>query len=199
MDAIISAMPPRARIGCQLALAAGLRQAELFGLTPDDVDVKARTITVRHQWRQVKADGRARDAMTAPKGNKTRVVPVPASLIMALQAHRQAFGLSVQGTFLALANGNAYTTQQWAQEWTRARQGVGSRLLRRPPAAPRLRQLPRGGRRIRGQRQPLDGSRQHRHHHARLRPCRSRCPPVHGPTGVQVARLTARLAGRSDA
>ena len=68
------ALPERYRIVATLAAGLGLRQGEIFGLSPDDVDFLRGTVEVR---RQVKLLGSNRQLFGLPKGNKTRTVPLP--------------------------------------------------------------------------------------------------------------------------
>jgi integrase len=70
-----------------LAAGLGLRQGEVFGLAPDDVDWFSDEVTVR---RQVKLLG-ARPVFAPPKGGKTRTVPLPATVKAELAAHLARF------------------------------------------------------------------------------------------------------------
>lgn len=71
------AMPARYRISLDLAAGLGLRQGEVFGLSPDDIDFLRGIVEVRRQVR-VLASNRLLFAL--PKGNKTRTVPLPSSV-----------------------------------------------------------------------------------------------------------------------
>ena len=72
--------------GSRLDLGAGLglRQGEVFGLSPDDVDFLRGTVEVR---RQVKLLAGNQLFFGLPKGNKTRTVPLPSSVRDQLAAH----------------------------------------------------------------------------------------------------------------
>jgi integrase len=78
------ALPDRYRIALDLAAGLGLRQGEVFGLSPDDVDFLRGTVDVQ---RQVKVLGGNRLVFGLPKGNKKRTVPLPSSLRDLLAAH----------------------------------------------------------------------------------------------------------------
>lgn len=65
------------RVAVDLAAGLGLRQGEVFGLSPDDVDFLRGTVTVQ---RQVKVLGGSKLVFGLPKGRKVREVPLPASV-----------------------------------------------------------------------------------------------------------------------
>ncbi len=77
----------RYRIVAVLGAGLGLRQGEIFGLSPDDVDFLRGWVTVQ---RQVKLVG-ARPVFALPKGRKVRKVPLPESVKDALAAHLAGF------------------------------------------------------------------------------------------------------------
>jgi integrase len=85
--AIRTALPYRYQAMCDAGAGAGLRQGEVFGLSPDDIDWMRRALHVR---RQVKIVG-ARRVFAPPKGGKDRDVPLADSVIMRLSAHLAAF------------------------------------------------------------------------------------------------------------
>jgi integrase len=78
---------PRNRITVVLGLGCGLRQGEVFGLSPEDVDYARGVIHVRRQVQAIK--GRLYFAL--PKGRKTRVVDMPSSVAEELKRHVEAF------------------------------------------------------------------------------------------------------------
>lgn len=68
-----------------VALSLGLRQGEALGLRWADVDLDARTLTVRHQIQRV--DGQY--VFTPPKSDSSRrVVVLPSAIVEELRAHR---------------------------------------------------------------------------------------------------------------
>jgi integrase len=77
----------RNRIAVGLGLGCGLRQGEVFGLSPEDVDYVRGVIHVRRQVQAIK--GRLYFAL--PKGKKTRVVDMPSSVAAELKRHVEAF------------------------------------------------------------------------------------------------------------
>lgn len=80
------ALPARYQIMATLAAGLGLRQGEVFGLSPDDVDFLRGTVTVN---RQVKLYSKEK-AFAPPKAGKTREIPLPSSVRDALAAHLAA-------------------------------------------------------------------------------------------------------------
>lgn len=81
------ALPSRYRPLVTLGAGLGLRQGELFGLSPDDVDWLRGWVTVQ---RQVKIVGN-RLVFALPKGRKVRKVPLPPSVRDELAAHLAGF------------------------------------------------------------------------------------------------------------
>lgn len=77
-------LPDRYAVLGMLAAGAGLRQGEIFGLSPDDVDLVQGTVTVR---RQVKLTPGNQPYFAPPKGRKTRIVPIPTAVRDAVVAH----------------------------------------------------------------------------------------------------------------
>ncbi|MFJ4790739.1 tyrosine-type recombinase/integrase [Streptomyces sp. NPDC088794] len=73
-------MNPRYRIAAVIALGCGLRQGEVFGLSPEDVDFRRGLMRIRRQVQLL----HGRLYFTLPKGGKTRVVDMPSSVASAL-------------------------------------------------------------------------------------------------------------------
>ncbi|MEU3724348.1 site-specific integrase [Streptomyces sp. NPDC031705] len=73
----------RYRIAVVVALGCGLRQGEVFGLSPADVDFERGLIRVRRQVQLLYG----RLYFTLPKGGKTRIVDMPPSVAAELRAH----------------------------------------------------------------------------------------------------------------
>lgn len=84
--AVHSALPDRYAVLVPLAAGVGLRQGEILGLSPDDVDHRRGILTVR---RQVKLTPGNRPYLALPKGRKIRTVPLPDTVAAALHAHLQ--------------------------------------------------------------------------------------------------------------
>jgi len=82
--AVREAMPDQWRIALDLAVGLGLRQGEVFGLSPDDVDFLRGTVKVQ---RQVKILAGNKLVFGLPKGNKKRTVPLPAAVRELLAAY----------------------------------------------------------------------------------------------------------------
>jgi integrase len=82
--AVVEALPDRYGIVAVLGAGLGLRQGEIFGLSPGDVDFLRSTVDVR---RQVKLYGTGRQAFALPKGGKTRTVPLPDAVRDALAVY----------------------------------------------------------------------------------------------------------------
>lgn len=85
--AVREGLPEQYRILATLGAGLGLRQGELFGLSPNDVDFLRGKVTVQ---RQVKVYGSNRLAFALPKGGKVREVPLPGSVRDLLAEHLAA-------------------------------------------------------------------------------------------------------------
>jgi integrase len=83
-----TAMPDRYAIVVTLAAGLGMRQGEVFGLSPDDIDFLRGRVEVR---RQVKLFAGNRQVFALPKGRKTRSVPLPESVRDELAAYLTRF------------------------------------------------------------------------------------------------------------
>lgn len=81
--AIRAALPGRYKAMTDGGTGAGLRQGEVFGLSPDDVDWLRKVIHVR---RQVKLVG-GRRVFAPPKGGRDRDVPLADAVALRLSAH----------------------------------------------------------------------------------------------------------------
>lgn len=82
--AVREALPDQWRIALDLGVGLGLRQGEVFGLSPDDVDFLRGTVKVQ---RQVKILAGNRLVFGLPKGGKKRTVPLPAAVRELLAAY----------------------------------------------------------------------------------------------------------------
>ncbi len=88
VSGVREALPDRYAILASLGAGLGLRQGEVFGLSPDDVDFLRGRVEVR---RQVKLFTSNRPVLALPKGRKTRTVPLPDSVRDELAAYLARF------------------------------------------------------------------------------------------------------------
>jgi integrase len=88
--ALIEAITPRYRAAVLLAAWCGLRRGEVLALLPDDVDLAAKTVTIRRNRIELLSKPQAFDA--PPKtdaGNRT--VNIPPHVLPVLAAHMEAW------------------------------------------------------------------------------------------------------------
>lgn len=85
--AVRDELPRRYQLMVWLGAGLGLRQGEIFGLSPDDIDLERGEIRVR---RQVKLLGN-KQMFGLPKGRKVREVPLPDAVLEAINAHMTAY------------------------------------------------------------------------------------------------------------
>ncbi|AXX33681.1 phage-related integrase [Actinosynnema pretiosum subsp. pretiosum] len=81
------AIEPRFAIICPLGAGCGLRQGEILGLSPDDVDDAGMVLRVQRQLRVI----RGQLVFAPPKGGKRRVVPLASGVLRAIRAHMKLF------------------------------------------------------------------------------------------------------------
>jgi integrase len=81
------ALPPRQSIVIPLGSGLGLRQGEILGLSPDDID---RERMIVHIDRQLAYVGN-RPLFKLPKGRKTRSVPISRGLLDVIDDHSDAY------------------------------------------------------------------------------------------------------------
>jgi integrase len=84
----VEAHPEQYRLIPIIGAGAGLRQGEIFGLSPDDVDFENQVIWVR---RQVKKLGRE-FVFSAPKNDKVRMVPMSDAIAEFAREHIEQQG-----------------------------------------------------------------------------------------------------------
>ena len=84
VTAVRDALPEKYALVAQLGSGLGLRQGEIFGLSPDDIDLENAEVQV---VRQVKVRGGNKLLFGLPKGRKTRRVPLPDTVLEAIQLH----------------------------------------------------------------------------------------------------------------
>jgi integrase len=87
LAAVRAALPERYAAIVDAGSRAGLRQGEIFGLSPDDIDRTERLIHVRRQLKPLRAGMH----FALPKRRKTRTVPLSAAASRLLAQHEAAF------------------------------------------------------------------------------------------------------------
>jgi integrase len=87
LKAVWLALPPRVAITVPLGAGGGLRQGEMFGLSPDDIDREAMVIHVVRQVQQVDS----RLIFCLPKREKIRDVPLSDSVLKELDGYQAMF------------------------------------------------------------------------------------------------------------
>lgn len=91
--AVVAAHPARYRAVPIVAAGLGLRQGEAFGLRVEDVDFLRRRVLVRQQVKIV----RSRLVFAPPKGGKSREVPLPDVVGLALAEHLRQYPSGADG------------------------------------------------------------------------------------------------------
>ena len=87
VHAVRAALGERYQVLVNLGAGCGLRQGEVFGLSPDDVDEEGGVIRVERQIKIV----RSRTVLGLPKHRKKREIPLPASVLKAIKEHQKCF------------------------------------------------------------------------------------------------------------
>ncbi|HEX5116456.1 MAG TPA: site-specific integrase [Pseudonocardiaceae bacterium] len=87
LKAVRLALPPLVKIAVPLGAGAGLRQGEMFGLSPDDIDRDAQVIHVVRQVQQTNSEL----IFCLPKRDKVRDVPLSAATLAALDLYIEMF------------------------------------------------------------------------------------------------------------
>lgn len=85
---VYNALSDRDRYAVIVGAGLGLRQGEVFGLSPSDIDWLRGTVNVQ---RQVRLYAGNKQAFALPKGNKSRTVPLPAEVKAYLAAYLVQF------------------------------------------------------------------------------------------------------------
>lgn len=88
VDDVREALTEKYRLVAHLGAGLGLRQGEIFGLSPDDIDIENAEVRV---VRQVKIRSGNKLLFGLPKGRKTRTVPLPDSVLEAINVHMTKF------------------------------------------------------------------------------------------------------------
>lgn len=87
LKAVKLALTPLVKIAVQLGAGAGLRQGEMFGLSPDDIDREAQVLHIVRQVQQ--ADSKL--IFCLPKRDKVRDVPLSDGTLAALDLYMEMF------------------------------------------------------------------------------------------------------------
>jgi integrase len=87
LHAVRAEMRARYRVTLDLGAGCGLRQGEILGISPDDLDEDREMLRVVRQLRLV----RGSMVFGLPKGGKTREVPLPRSVVTRVRAHFAEF------------------------------------------------------------------------------------------------------------
>jgi integrase len=82
--AVRDQLPERYRLAVWLGAGLGLRQGEIFGLSPEDIDLERGEVHVRRQVKLLPAN---KQIYGLPKGRKTRDVPLPDAVLEAINLH----------------------------------------------------------------------------------------------------------------
>ncbi|MFI7679559.1 tyrosine-type recombinase/integrase [Actinophytocola sp. NPDC049390] len=83
VQAVRDGMEERWRITVVIGAGLGLRQGEILGLSPDDIDEESMLLHVRRQLRTVDRTL----VFALPKGNKTRTVPLSPGVLAEIRGH----------------------------------------------------------------------------------------------------------------
>lgn len=87
LERVINTHPDEWRAVPVVGAGTGLREGELFGLKVDDVDFLRHRVLVRHQVKQIGTELE----LAPPKGRKTREVPLPDVVGVAISEHLRNF------------------------------------------------------------------------------------------------------------
>ena len=88
VQAVVAALPERYAALAVVASGCGLRQGEVFGVRVSDVDFLRHTLHVRQQ---VKLLADNKPIITPPKGGKSREIPLPDTVAIALSEHLRMY------------------------------------------------------------------------------------------------------------
>jgi integrase len=142
VDGMREKLPKRYAAMIDAGAGLGMRQGEILGFSPDDIDWLRGEVTVQ---RQVKVIGRQL-VFALPKGDKVRKIPLPESVKLALSEHMRAFPAVVvtlpwetpEGTpvkvklFFTNGNGKVIRRETFNNVWRRAREAAGIVPKRKP-------------------------------------------------------------------
>ncbi|CAN5268489.1 hypothetical protein BH23ACT9_BH23ACT9_14690 [soil metagenome] len=111
----VDALPERYRATAIVAAGCGLRQGEVFGLAVDAVDFLRQRVEVRQQVKHVTGQG---VVFCPPKRGKTRTVPLPETVAVALAEHLRVHppgedGLVFTNTAGGPINRGSFNNRAW--------------------------------------------------------------------------------------
>ncbi|MEW2501504.1 site-specific integrase [Amycolatopsis sp. NPDC047767] len=87
VQAVRSGLADRFKIAVPLGAGFGLRQGEISGFSPDDVNRTAMTVRIRRQIKTV----RSVMMFALPKGGKERTIPLSAAMLAEIDDHEDRF------------------------------------------------------------------------------------------------------------
>jgi integrase len=87
VSGVRAALPSRYRMTVDIGAGCGLRQGEIFGISPDDFDTDGGWLNIRRQVKQV----RGRAVFGLPKNDKERQTPLPDSVARSMKAYMADF------------------------------------------------------------------------------------------------------------
>ena len=123
VQAVVAAHPERYRAVPVVAAGCGLRQGEVFGLRVSDVDFLRRVLHVRQQ---VKLLSDNHPITTPPKGGKTREVPLPDTVAMALSERLRRHPVQPDGLIFTSREAKPMNRNYYnAHIWKRALRAAG--------------------------------------------------------------------------
>jgi integrase len=118
--AVVAAHPQRWRAVPVVAAGCGLRQGEVFGLRVEDVDFLRHRLLVRQQVKLLNG----KPVIASPKGRKTREVPLPEIVAVAISEHLRKHppvdGLVFTSRERKLTSRNYYNPHVWKAAVRRA-------------------------------------------------------------------------------
>jgi integrase len=120
--ALVEAINARYRAAVLLAAWCGLRRGEIIGLAREDINLTARTVTVRRSRVELLESGARFDGPPKTKAGR-RTVTIPPHILPVLQAHLDKFA-GLERMFVAV-DGSPMRGDALRQAFDRAREAVG--------------------------------------------------------------------------
>jgi integrase len=107
VHAVRAGLPERFAITIPLGSGLGLRQGEILGLSPDDIDRDSKVVRVQRQLKTV----RGVTMFAPPKGGKSRIVPVSSAILVEIEDHITRFPATATTLPWAKPDGDPVTVQ----------------------------------------------------------------------------------------